>query len=60
MYDTDQCHTHLNSLCVFFVWGGVCVCVCVVGGGSFRTVLCVGCFGGGLCSDCVYRISYLA
>ena len=50
MYDTDQCHIHLNSL--WFVWG--------VGGGVFvfpYDALC------GLCWwDCalrVHRISYL-
>ena len=45
MYDTDQCHIHLNSL-----WF-VCVCVCV--GGSFRMMLCVVCFGGTVLYVCI-------
>ena len=52
VYDTDQCRTHLNSL--WFVscgregWGG--------GGVSFRTVLCVGCFGGTVLYVCIEYI----
>ena len=45
MYDTDQCHIHLNS--VRFV------CVCVGGGLSFCMVLCVGCFGGTVLYVCM-------
>ena len=53
MYDTDQCRTHLNSLCgfVWCVWKGG-------GGGVFPYVALCGLFR----SDCdlrVYRISYL-
>ena len=42
MYNTDQCHIHLNSFWFVCVW----VCVWVCGGVSFRMMLCVGCFGG--------------
>ena len=48
VFNTDQCRTHLNS---------VCACVCGEGGGSFCMALCVGCFGGTALR--VYRISYL-
>ena len=44
MYDTDQCHTHLN--CGFCSWGGV-------GGLSFDMVLCVGCLGGTVLYVCI-------
>ena len=50
MYDTDQCHIHLNSLWFVCVCGGGvggCVCGCEGGGGlSFRMMLCVCCFAG--------------
>ena len=43
MYDTDQCHIHLNSL--WFVWGALFL--------SFRMMLCVGCFGGTVLNVCI-------
>ena len=42
MYDTDQCHTHLNLLWVLCVWEG-----------SFHMVHCVGCFGGTVLYVCI-------
>ena len=59
MYDTDQCHTHLNSL--WFLCLCVCICVCVVVGGG-GGVFPYGALCGLFCWDCalrVYGISYL-
>ena len=51
MYDTDHCHTHLNSL--WFLYLCVCVVVGGGGGGSFHMVLCVGCFVGTVLYVCI-------
>ena len=53
MYDTDQCRTHLNSLCFF-------LCQCVLGGGGvvFPYLALCGLFWWD-CALHVYRISYL-
>ena len=65
MYDTDQCHIHLNSLWFVCVWGGGGGAGGGGGGGggcggcggllflSFRMMLCVGCFGGTVLYVCI-------
>ena len=56
MYETDQCRTHLNLLWFLCMlgWGVGVGGRSRGGGGPFRILFCVGCFGGTVI--CVYRL----